>query len=97
MPAPEGIFPSAEQVLLVEHYVNDLDGTPESAATALGLMCLSAAQADPERLATLVRDHWGMSSRFTEIIQDERVRSTQRKLSRWSEWVELTGFEPVTP
>lgn len=62
MPAPEGIFPYAKQVFLVERYVNDLDGTPKSAVAALGLTCLSAAQAGPERLATLVRGHWGIEA-----------------------------------
>jgi len=62
MPAPEGIFPYAKQVFLVERYVADLAGTPKSAVAALGLTCLSAAQAGPERLATLVRGHWGIEA-----------------------------------
>ena len=62
LPAPEGIFPYAEQVFLVERYVADLAGTPRSAVAALGLTCLSAAQAGPERLATLVRGHWGIEA-----------------------------------
>jgi predicted transposase YbfD/YdcC len=62
MPAPEGIFPYAKQVFLVERYVADLAGTPRSAVAALGLTCLSAAQAGPERLATLVRGHWGIEA-----------------------------------
>jgi hypothetical protein len=41
MPAPEGIFPYAKQVFLVERYVNDLDGTARSAVAALGLMSMA--------------------------------------------------------
>ena len=62
MPAPEGIFPYAKQVFLVERHVADLAGTPKSAVAALGLTCLSAAQAGPGRLATLVRGHWGIEA-----------------------------------
>lgn len=51
-------------MFLVERYVADLDGTPTSAATALGLTCLSATQASPERLATLVRGHWGIEALY---------------------------------
>lgn len=80
MPAPEGIFPYAEQVFLVERYVNDLDGNPKSAVAALGLTCLSTAQADPERLATLVRGHWGIESLhwLRDVVFDED-RSQLRK------------------
>jgi predicted transposase YbfD/YdcC len=62
MPTPERIFPYAAQVSLIERYVHDLHGNPKSAVAALGLTCLSATQADPERLATLVRSHWGIES-----------------------------------
>ena len=62
MNAPEGIFPYARQVFLIERYVHDLAGTLTSAAAALGLTCLSARQADPQRINTLVRGHWGIES-----------------------------------
>lgn len=62
LPAPEGIWPYARQVFLVERYVYDLAGTLTSAVAALGLTALSAAQADPERLNWLVRDHWGIEA-----------------------------------
>jgi hypothetical protein len=49
--------------ILIERYVYDPnDGTLVSAAAALGITCLSAQQADPRRLATFVRDHWGIES-----------------------------------
>jgi predicted transposase YbfD/YdcC len=61
LPAPEGIFPYAAQV--VERYVHDPhDDSPISAAAALGLTCLSPRQADPRQLATFVRDHWGIEA-----------------------------------
>ena len=62
MAAPADIFPHARQVFLIERYVYDLAGTLTSAAAALGLTCLSARQADPRRIATLVRGHWGIES-----------------------------------
>jgi predicted transposase YbfD/YdcC len=80
MPAPEGIFPYAKQVFLIERYVHDLDGTPRSAAAALGLTCLSAAQASPERLATLVRGHWGIESlHWIRDVTFDEDRSPLRK------------------
>lgn len=80
MPAPEGIFPYARQVFLIERYIADLDGTARSAVAALGLTCLSAAQADPERLATLVRGHWGIEAlhHVRDVTFDED-RSQLRK------------------
>jgi len=80
MPAPEGIFPYAAQVFLIERYVHDLDGTLKSAATALGLTCLTAARAGPERLATLVRDHWGIESlHWVRDVTFDEDRSQLRK------------------
>ena len=57
LPAPEGIFPYAQQAFLVERYVYALDGALTSAVAALGITALSAEQAAPERLAHLIRDH----------------------------------------
>lgn len=80
MPAPEGIFPYAKQVFLVERYVHDLDNTPRSAVAALGLTCLSAAQAGPERLAALVRGHWGIESlHWIRDVTFDEDRSQLRK------------------
>jgi predicted transposase YbfD/YdcC len=80
MPAPEDIFPHARQVFLIERYVNNLDGTPRSAAAALGLTCLTAAQADPPRLANLVRGHWGIESlHWVRDVTFDEDRSQLRK------------------
>ena len=62
LPAPEGIWPYARQVFLVERYVHDLQGTLTSAVAALGLTALTAARAGPDRLNWLVRDHWGIEA-----------------------------------
>jgi hypothetical protein len=73
LPAPEGIFPHAQQAFLIERYVHDLDGTLTSAAAALGITALSADQAGPERLAGLVRAHWGIKAlhHIRDVTYDE--------------------------
>lgn len=81
LPAPEGIFPYAQQAFLIERYVDDLGGnTLTSAAAALGITALSAEQADPERLAGLVRAHWGIEAphHIRDVTYDED-RSQLRK------------------
>jgi predicted transposase YbfD/YdcC len=63
MPAPEDLpFPHVNQVWLIERYVTALDGTPSSAVAALGVTNLTADTASPERIAALVRNHWGIES-----------------------------------
>jgi hypothetical protein len=78
--APEGIFPYAQQAFLIERYVHDLDGSPISAIAALGITALSAQQAGPERLAHLLRDHWGIEAlhHIRDVTYDED-RSHLRK------------------
>jgi predicted transposase YbfD/YdcC len=73
LPAPEGIWPHARQVFLIERYVYDLQGTLTSAVAALGLTALTAAQAGPARLNWLVRDHWGIESLhwIRDVVFDE--------------------------
>jgi len=79
LPAPEGIWPYARQVFLVERYVCDLTGTLTSAVAALGLTALSAAQASPERLNWLVRDHWGIEAmHWTRDMDFDEDRSQLR-------------------
>jgi predicted transposase YbfD/YdcC len=62
MPAPEDLrFPHVRQVFLIERYVRDLNPTPASKTSAvavLGVTSLTPDQADPARIAALVRDHW---------------------------------------
>jgi predicted transposase YbfD/YdcC len=63
LPAPQDLpFPHLNQVTLIERYVNNLDGTPRSAVAALGVTSLPDTRADPARLATLTRHHWGIES-----------------------------------
>lgn len=77
---PEGIFPYAAQVFLIERYVHDLQGTLKSAVAALGLTCLSAAQASPARLAGFVRGHWGIESlHWIRDVTFDEDRSQLRK------------------
>lgn len=73
MDAPDGIWPHAAQVFLVERYVHDLAGNPASAVAALGLTALTAAQASPERLNHLVKGHWGIESLhwIRDLVLDE--------------------------
>ncbi|MDQ4033410.1 MAG: ISAs1 family transposase, partial [Actinomycetota bacterium] len=63
LPAPVDLpFPHAAQAWLVERYVTDPDGTPTSAAAALGLTNLTPERAGPALLAELVRGQWGIES-----------------------------------
>jgi len=63
LPAPADLpFPHINQVWLIERYVTAPDGTPLSAVAALGITNLTAERAAPERLASLVRNHWGIES-----------------------------------
>jgi len=73
LPAPEGLFPYAQQAFLIERYVHDLGGALTSAIAALGITALSAEQAGPERLANLVRGHWGIEAlhHIRDVTYDE--------------------------
>jgi predicted transposase YbfD/YdcC len=79
LPAPDRIFPYAQQVFLIERYVHDLSGTLISAVAALGITALSAEQAGPQRLADLVRAHWRIEAlhHIRDVTYDED-RSTLR-------------------
>jgi Transposase len=89
LPAPEDLpFPHVNQVWLIERYVTDLDGTPLSAVAALGVTNLSAEHTTSERLASLVRNHWGIESlhwlRDTVYREDDstvRTRSGPRVMA----------------
>ncbi len=64
LPAPADLpFPHVNQIWLIERYVTDLDGKHLSAVAALGVTNLSTEHATPERLAALVRNHWGIEVR----------------------------------
>jgi len=63
LPAPEDLpFPHVNQVWLIERYVTATDGTPLSAVAALGVTNLTTDTTSPQRLAALVRNHWGIES-----------------------------------
>jgi len=63
LPAPADLpFPHVSQVWLIERYVTTPDGAPTCAVAALGVTNLPADTATPERLASLVRNHWGIES-----------------------------------
>ncbi|MDQ3765080.1 MAG: ISAs1 family transposase [Actinomycetota bacterium] len=62
LPAPPDLpFPHVNQVWLIERYVTDSTGG-QSAVAVLGVTSLTPAHAAPERLAGLVRDHWGIKA-----------------------------------
>ena len=64
LPAPTDLpFPHVNQVWLIERYTRDLTGTLLSAVAALGVTNLPAHPGTPERLATLIRQHWGIEVR----------------------------------
>lgn len=90
LPAPEGIFPHARQVFLIERYVHDLHGNLKSAAAALGITALSAKQAGPERLASLVRNHWGIEA--LHHIRDVTFDEDRHQLRKGSAPQVLAGL-----
>jgi hypothetical protein len=64
LPAPADLpFPHVNQVWLVERYITDPAGAPLSAVAALGVTNLRPDRATPDRLATLIHQHWGIESR----------------------------------
>ncbi|MBA2323165.1 MAG: hypothetical protein H0V92_03785, partial [Pseudonocardiales bacterium] len=79
LPAPTGLpFPHVNQVWLIERYVTDPTDTPRSAVAALGLTSLTDTRATPEQLASLVREHWGItapSGSYTGPASRSRSRS----------------------
>jgi predicted transposase YbfD/YdcC len=108
LPAPADLpFPHANQVWLVERYTADLAGTPLSAVTALGVTNLPAQPGTPQRLATLIRQHWGIESlhwlRDTLYREDNstvhtrsrpRVMAALRNLAIGA--IRLTGRRDIT-
>lgn len=89
MPPPADLpFPHVHQVWLIERYVTDTDNTQLSAVAALGVTNLTAEHATPQRLASLVRNHWGIESlhwlRDTVYREDDstvRTRSGPRVMA----------------
>ena len=89
LPAPGDLpFPHVSQAYLIERHVTGLDGKPLSDVAALGVTSLTAARADPARLAGLVRGQWAIESlhwlRDTLYREDQsqvRTRSGPRAMA----------------
>ena len=89
LPAPDDLpFPHVSQAYLIERHVTGLDGKPLSDVAALGVTSLTAARADPARLAGLVRGQWAIESlhwlRDTLYREDQsqvRTRSGPRSMA----------------
>jgi predicted transposase YbfD/YdcC len=89
LPAPDDLpFPHVSQAYLIERHVTGLDGKPLSDVAALGVTSLTAARADPARLAGLVRGQWAIESlhwlRDTLYREDQsqvRTRSGPRAMA----------------
>ena len=63
LPAPEDLpFPHVNQVLLIERYVSDLDGSPVSAVAALGVASPAPGRASAADLAHHVREQWAIEA-----------------------------------
>jgi predicted transposase YbfD/YdcC len=79
LPAPENLpFPHVSQVYLIERHVTGLDGKPLSDVAALGVTSLTAARADPARLAGLVRGQWAIES--LHWLRDTLYREDQSQV-----------------
>ena len=108
LPAPADLpFPHVNQVWLIERYTRDTAGVPRSAVAALGVTNLPAQLGTPERLATLVRQHWGIESlhwlRDTVYREDNstaRTRSGPRVMAALRNLaigaIRLTGRRDIT-
>lgn len=62
--APEGLFPHAAQIVEVHRKVTGLNDQFRSAETSYYVTSLTASEADPGRLATLIRGHWEIENRL---------------------------------
>jgi predicted transposase YbfD/YdcC len=79
LPAPENLpFPHVGQAFLIERSVTDLKGKNLSSVAALGVISLNPDQADPARVAGLVRGHWAIES--MHWIRDTLYREDQSKV-----------------
>lgn len=63
LPTPADLdFPHVAQVMLIERYVTNRDGTSPSAIAVLAITSLTAEQASPATLASYIRSHWSVES-----------------------------------
>jgi predicted transposase YbfD/YdcC len=80
MPAPEGSSPTQRRCSWSNDTSTTCTATRNPRPPHWGLTCLSATQADPERLATLIRGHWGIESlRWVRDVTFDEDRSQLRK------------------
>lgn len=89
LPAPPDLpFPHVGQAFLIERSVSDLTGNNRSSVAALGVTSLDPANADPTRMASLVRGHWAIESMhwirdvlYREDHSTTRTRSDPRTMA----------------
>ncbi len=62
VPATGITFPGATQVFRITRYAGGLDGQRQRKEVVHGITNLTAGEADPERLAALVRGHWAIEN-----------------------------------
>jgi len=62
VPATGITFPGASQVFRITRYTGGLDGQRQRKEVVHGITNLTAVEADPERLAALVRGHWAIEN-----------------------------------
>ncbi len=61
-PATGITFPGATQVFRLTRYTGGLDGQRQRKEVVHGITNLTATQADPDRLAALIRGHWAIEN-----------------------------------
>ncbi len=61
-PATGITFPGATQVFRITRYTGGLDGQRHRKEVVHGITNLTATQADPDRLAALIRGHWAIEN-----------------------------------
>jgi len=82
LPAPESLFPHAEQAFLIERTVRDPDdGTLRSAVAALGITSRTLKRGGtPEALAIAARGHWQIEAlHHTRRHHERRCPKTPRR------------------
>src|SRR6266536_1748490 len=76
-PAPPDLnFPHAAQVVIVQRHTTDLAGKHPHTELVYAVTCLTADQADAERLGALLRARW-RSSAFHELPRTPQTRSSR--------------------
>src|SRR6266568_2799150 len=94
-PAPPDLnFPHAAQVVIVQRHTTDLAGKHPHTELVYAVTCLTADQADAERLGALLPAHW-CSSAFHELPRTPQTRSSRgpdpEALRTWVRQAEIDG------